>query len=148
MADASPVGLGAVLVQEQDGVQKPIYYASRCLMDVERRYSQTEKDALALVWACKTFDLYLLGKKFNLVTNHKPLQTIYGPRSKPSACIERWVLRLQPYDFNVVYIRGVNNIADPLSRLSIQHEHAENDDYIKFVTQQATPHSYHRDRSK
>ena len=148
MADASPVGLRAVLVQEQDRVQKPIYYVSRCLTDVERRYSQTEKEVLAVVWACKTFDLYILGKKFNLVMDHKPLQTIYGPRSKPSARIERWVLRLQPYDFNVIYIRGANNIADPLSRLSIQHEHAENDDYIKFVTQQVTPHSYHCDRSK
>ena len=84
---------------------------------MSKRYSKTAKEALALVWACERFDLYHLGQKFNLVTDYKLLQTIYGPRSKPSARIERWILRLQPYHFNVVYIRGVNNIADPLSRL-------------------------------
>ena len=55
VADASPVGLGAVLVQEQNGNWRPVYYASRSLTAVERRYSQTEREALALVWACKRF---------------------------------------------------------------------------------------------
>ena len=56
IADASPVGLGAVLIQEQQGKDRIISYASRSLSDVERRYSQTEKEALALVWqAKKTF---------------------------------------------------------------------------------------------
>lgn len=96
VADASPVGLGAVLLQTQHGTHKPISYASRSLTDVERRYLQTEKEALALVWACERFNLYLIGRPFDLVTDHKPLETIYSPRSKPSARIERWVLRLQP----------------------------------------------------
>ena len=65
IADASPVGLGAVLVQQQtDGNFRPVYYAAKSLTDVERRYSQTEKEALALVWACERFKLYLLGKHF------------------------------------------------------------------------------------
>lgn len=70
IADASPVGLGAVLVQKQkDGGYRPVYYAARSLSDVERRYSQTEKEALGLVWACERFRLYLLGKEFELLTD-------------------------------------------------------------------------------
>ena len=99
IADASPVGLGAVLLQEQQGVHRIISYASRTLSSVERRYSQTEREALALVWACERFSIYLIGREFDLITDHRPLEVIYGPRSKPSARIERWVLRLQSYDF-------------------------------------------------
>eukprot|EP00794_Sanderia_malayensis_P019335 gene19335-biopygen16222 len=83
---------------------KIIAYASRALSDVERRYSQTEKEALSIVWAVEHFHLYLYGHSFTLETDHKPLEIIYGSaKSKPCARIERWVLRLQPYDFNVKY---------------------------------------------
>ena len=57
IADASPVGLGAVLVQEKNGDSRAVCYTSRSLSQVERRYSQTEKEALALVWACERFNL-------------------------------------------------------------------------------------------
>ena len=49
IADASPVGLGAMLVQEKNGEGRAVCYASRSLSSVERRYSQTEEEALALV---------------------------------------------------------------------------------------------------
>ena len=97
IADAGPVGLGGILVQEQNGKQCVICYASRSLTDVERRYSQTEKEALALVWACERFHLYLYGREFELIIDHKPLEYTYAPRSKPSARIERWMLRLQAH---------------------------------------------------
>ena len=94
IADASPVVLGAVLVQEVDGKRRAVCYASRSLSDTERRYSQTEKEALALVWSCERFNLYLCGlPEYDLVTDHQALKIIYGPNSKPSARIERWVLR-------------------------------------------------------
>ena len=70
IADASPVGVGAVLSQEHDGVFRPVYCASRSLTAVERRYSQTKREALALVWACERFHVYLYGKHFELETDH------------------------------------------------------------------------------
>lgn len=95
-----------------------IYYASKSLTGTEKRYCQTEKEALALVWAVETFFINLFGKEFELVTDHKPLKAIrFKPISKPCTRIERWVLRLQSYRFKIKYIRGKYNIADPLSSL-------------------------------
>ena len=82
--------------------------------------------------------------QFDLLTDHKALETICGPRSKPFARIERWVLRMQPYDFHVVHVPGTQNIADPLSRLldgnnrEEGHKH-EAEQYVRFVAIHATP---------
>ena len=82
ITDASPVGLGAILVQEHNGENRVICYASRGLSAVERRYSQTEREALGIVWACEKFHIYLYGTTFELWTDHKPLEFIYSARSK------------------------------------------------------------------
>lgn len=74
IADGSPVGLGAVLMQTQNGESRMISYASRSLSDVEKCYSQTEKEALALVWARKHFHMYVYGIDFELLTDPKPLE--------------------------------------------------------------------------
>ena len=143
ITDASPVGLGAVLTQIQHGEKRIISYASRSLTDVEKRYSQTEKEALGIIWACERFHMYLYGIDFELLTDHKPLQYIYSATSKPSARISRWVLRLQPYKFKVIYIRGKNNVADSLSRLMKMNEkevqQTDTEDFVKFVTLNAVP---------
>ena len=115
--DASPVGISAILAQKEHASDdcRIAAYASRALSPVEKRYSQTEKEALSIVWAVEHFHLFIYGKPFQLVTDHKPLEVIYGnPKSKPSARIERWVLRLQPYQFTVQYKPGVDNPADYL----------------------------------
>lgn len=83
MADVSPVGLGAVLLQRYGKDVRIICYISRSLSAVENRYSQIEKEALALVFAIERLKFYLLGCPFELVTDHKPLQVIFSPRSKP-----------------------------------------------------------------
>lgn len=131
IADASPVGLGAVLVQFEDETElKPliISFASKTLTPTETRYCQTEKEALALVWAVERFKIYLLGRKFELETDHRPLVAIFRPTSNPPARIERWVLRLQSFSFDVVYKKGKENIADPLSRLSVNKDLEEFDE--------------------
>ena len=142
ITDASPVGLGAVLTQVQGGCERVVAYASRSLTDVERRYSQTEKEALGLVWGCERFHMYLYGVEFTLLTDHKPLEVIYSTNSRNSARIERWVLRLQPYRLKVQYVPGKQNIADPLSRLGKGKGVCMNDDaeeFIRFVAETSTP---------
>eukprot|EP00794_Sanderia_malayensis_P000683 gene683-biopygen1108 len=144
--DASPVGLCGILSQrEKDGSDcKVIAYASRTLSDIERRHSQTEKEALGIVWAIEHFHLYLYGSTFTLITDHKPLEMIYGNvRSKPSARIERWVLRLQPYDFKVQYRPGPSNHADFLSRHPSVHSKGDQghiaEEYTNFIVEHSMP---------
>lgn len=142
IADASPVGLGAVLIQYDMHGPRVIAYGHKSLSDVEKRYCQTEKEALALVWAIEHFNMYLYGlKEFELVTDHKPLEVIFGPRSKPCARIERWVLRLQSYNYKVVYCSGKNNIADSLSRLCPNQNSQPYDDgyHVNQIVQFARP---------
>lgn len=117
IADASPVGLGAVLVQLGDEEKRIIAFASKALSTTEQKYHQTEKEALALVWAVERFSIYLIGIRFELETDHKPLVTLFKPGSRPCLRIERWVLRLQAFRFDVIYRKGSENIADSLSRL-------------------------------
>ncbi|KAL7301787.1 hypothetical protein TKK_0005775 [Trichogramma kaykai] len=144
VADASPVALGAVLLQfNEENYPQVISFASKSLSDVERRYSQTEKESLTLVWAVERFYLYLAGLRFELETDHKPLEAIFRPTSKPPARIERWLLRLQAFDFKVIYRPGKCNIADPLSRLcKIQEEKsfdAENEAHILRIIEYNVP---------
>ena len=143
--DASPVGVSAILSQKtkDKNDEKVVAYASRALTEVEKRYSQTEKEALAIIWGVEHFHLYLYGNEFTLVTDHKPLEVIYGSRkSKPSARIERWVVRLQPYSFKVVYKPGSNNPADYLSRnptrTSLKQQKLT-EQYINYLTRNCVP---------
>ena len=142
ITDASPVGLGAVLTQVQEGQERVIAYASHAFTGVERRYSQTEREALGLVWGCERFHMYLYGMEFTLLTDHKPLETIYSTSSHNSARIERWVLRLQPYKFRVQYVPSKQNIADSLSRLVDKgglRGHDDAEEFIHFAVEASAP---------
>ncbi|KAL7824648.1 hypothetical protein SRHO_G00344920 [Serrasalmus rhombeus] len=132
ISDASPVGLGAVLLQTQsDGQNKPIAYASRSLTPTECRYSQIEHEALGCVWAVEHFRTYLWGSKFTLQTDHKPLIYMFNSRkatlSPPR--IQRLGLRLQPYDYKIEHIVGKSNVADSLSRLPLPE--TEYNEYVE-----------------
>ena len=117
--DASPVGIFAILTQKgtDADTSQVVAYASRALTSVEQLCLQTEKDTLGIFWGIEHFHLYIYGSHFTLITDHKPLEIIYGNvNSKPPARIERLVLRLQRYSFSVLYKPGKNNPADFLSR--------------------------------
>lgn len=114
--DASGVGLGAMLLQGENGNQLPVQYISRKLFPREKRYSTVEKEALAIKWALDTLKYYLIGKEFVLETDHSALQWIHKMKDT-NARITRWYLSLQPYRFQVRYRPGKKNvIADFLSR--------------------------------
>ena len=115
--DASDVGVGAVLLQEFEGEGRlPIAYASKKLLPREKNYSTIEKECLGIIWGIEKFLKYLYGVEFLFETDHKPLsylQTakVLNPR------IMLWAIRLQPYRFRIVAIRGQDNLgADYLSR--------------------------------
>lgn len=78
-----------------------------------------------MVWAVDRFKLYLQGTEFVLITDCKPLQFLFSPRSRPCARLERWVLRLQSYNYRIVYQSGSTNLAVALSRLSVSNEAIE-----------------------
>ena len=149
ITDASPVGLSAILSQHTPGKEdrKIVAYISRSLSDVERRYSQTEREALAIVWAMEKLYLYLHGGKFTLITDCKPIEMILNnPASKPPARIERWYLRLQDFDFSVQYVKGNENPSDFLSRHLSHGPNVNNtkletaaDAYVNFLTDHAVP---------
>ena len=124
IVDASPVGLGAILTQKTcEAGRMIVAYASRSLSPVEQRYSQTEREALACVWACERFHLYVYGAPFILITDHKPPVHVFNnPKAKPPARLERWNLRLQPYNFTVRYEPGKMNPADYISRHPLQDQ--------------------------
>lgn len=89
IADASPVGLGAVLSQIGKNGPRIIAFGHRSLSEREKKYHITEKEAMALVWAVEHFHRYLCGKKFDLITDHKPLEFMFNPESNPCARVER-----------------------------------------------------------
>ena len=108
--DASPCGLGAVIYQYNPKDKSQRFYvcfASRLLSEVERRYSQCEKEALAVVWACERFWLYLFGKRFTLITDNRAIKLIMSnTRSRPPARIERLALRLSQFDYVIEHRPG------------------------------------------
>ncbi|XP_014661486.1 PREDICTED: uncharacterized protein LOC106804710 [Priapulus caudatus] len=145
LVDASPVGVAAVLTQKSGDEMTVISYASRALSSVEQRYSQTEREALAVVFGCEKIHLYLYGSHFIILTDHRPLLGIFNnPRSTPPARIERWVLRLQQYDMMLQYRPGKDNPADFTSRhpgnsASCSRAEIIGEEYINFLAQASTP---------
>ena len=147
--DASPVGLRAVLTQgpeDDEKNQQVIVYASHALTDTESCYSQTEREALAILWACERLHLYAYGTPFTVITDHKPLLPLFNsPRAKLPGRIERWMLCLQPYGMTVVYRPGETNPQDYLSRhpekLETKPDRDVTEEYVHFVMDNAIPPS-------
>ena len=117
--DASSTGLGAVLLQEFEDSLHPVCFASRKLLDREKRYSTIERECLAIVWAVPKFVTFLWGVRFVLQTDHRPL-TYLGTSNFKNSRIMRWALSLQEFSFEVLPVSGQANVfADLLSRSAV-----------------------------
>ena len=112
-------GLSTALFQKTTDGMKPVHYISRTMTETEKRYSQTEKDALAVIWAKKRFAMYLQGApRFKIVTAHKPLLPMFNkPTAKLPPRIEKWVMSMQDADFEMIYEPGKDE-KDPLDFIS------------------------------
>ena len=113
-------GLAAGLFQETNRGIQPVHFISRSMTETEKRYSQMEKDALAIRWAKNRFSMYLLGApRFKIITAHKPLLPMFNKAtSKVPPRIEKWIMDMQDTDFELVYEPG-RDAADP-ARFSVK----------------------------
>ena len=130
-ADASSFGIGTVLFRvQEDGRRAPVTYISRSLPADEERFSQIEKEALAMVWACEKLHCYVFGteRPFLIETDHRPLESIMN-RQSIDECPPRSMrlkLRMMRYCFRVEYVPGKKlAVADASSRAPV--EQADNE---------------------
>ncbi|GFX94046.1 uncharacterized protein K02A2.6 [Trichonephila clavipes] len=113
---------GLKLNLNKNGSERPIAFASRTLSGTEKKYSQIDKEALSIVWAVRKFYLYLKGRRFTLITDHKPLIAIFGSkRGLPVLAATRllhYALILQSFEFDIIFRKTIEHgNADILSRL-------------------------------
>jgi len=114
--DASGYAIGGVLSQGKIGKDLPISYVSRVLNKAEQNYSTIEKECLAIIYCTNHFRPYLYGKKFTIITDHKPLVWLHSIKD-PSSRLWKWRTKLAEYEYEIQYKKGsLNNNADALSR--------------------------------
>lgn len=124
--DASNIAIGGVLAQSN----RPIAFYSRTLNSAEKNYSTIEKELLAILDSVKHFRPYLFGRKFTVETDHNPLVWLYKIK-EPNSRLIRWKLKLEEFDFTIVYKKGKENyVADALSRVEIHNTEKDDVDSI------------------
>ena len=112
--DASDLALGAVLLQEVDREWLPVAYASRKLTSAEKNYTIAERETLAVVFALRTWKLYLF-KHFEVFTDNQAVLYLHS-KTNLNKRESRWAEFLAEFHFSTNYVRGKDNPADPLSR--------------------------------
>lgn len=138
--DACNTAVAGVLSHKfYDGSIKPIAFVSRALTKAERNYSTIQKEALAIIFSVVKLYQFLIGIKFELHTDHKPLLSIFGEnRGLPvmaAARMQRWALILSGFDYTIKYVQGLSNHADSLSRFPQRDtgQSCEDATYINYV---------------
>jgi len=106
-ADASPYGVGAILAQVVDGVEKPVLFESSTLSPAEQKYSQLHRKALAIVFALKIFHIYIYGNKFTLCLDAQALREIFNPQKGTAVVaasrLQIWAVLLSMYEYEFQY---------------------------------------------
>ena len=114
--DASDYALGAYLFQLVDGIEQPIAFLSRSFTETEQRWTVTERECYAFVYAFQKFEYLLRDIHFTLRTDHKNLTYV---NDSVSPKVRRWKILICQYDYDIEYIKGEHNImADATSRLA------------------------------
>lgn len=117
--DSSIFACGGVLSQIIDGHDRPISYISKTYKKGELNKAIIEKELLAIQFAITTLRPYLYGTKFTVRSDHRPLVYLYNMKD-PSSKLTRIRLDLEEYTFEIIHIKGKDNVvADALSRISI-----------------------------
>ena len=117
MCDASDYDVGVVLGQRVDKKLNVIYYASETLDNAQRNYTTTEKEFLAMVFACDKFRSYIVDSKVSVHTDHVAIKYLTEKKDAKPRLI-RWVLLLQEFYLHIIDRKGAENpVADNLSRL-------------------------------
>ena len=125
MCDASDFAMGAALGQKVEKVFKAIYYASKTFNEAQKNYSTTEKEMLAIVFACEKFRPYILGSHVIIHTNHATIKYLMAKKEAKPRLI-RWVLLLQEFDVEIKDKKCCDNvIAYHLSRVEKPAVHEE-----------------------
>jgi len=132
ICDASQHAIGAVL--EQQG--KPVMFISRRLNACEKGYSQTQKEALAVIWSVRRLHKYIFGRRFNIVSDHEALKFIFHPTKSlhrnTAAMVQRWAIELSAYDYTFEFKPGTKiPQADFLSRFSSLQEEENTVHYLQ-----------------
>ena len=117
-SDASILGLGAVLYQEQDSVEKVVSYASQSLSKSESKYPVNKLEFFCLKWAVTDqFHEYMYGNTFDVYTDNNPLTYVLST-AKLDAMGHRWIAGLANYNFYIHYKSGKSNVeAEALLRI-------------------------------
>ena len=123
MCDASDFAVGAILGQRVDKNLNVIHYASKILDSSHKNYATTEKEFLAVVFACDKFRQYIVDSKVIIHTDHATIKYLMEKKDAKPRLI-RWVLLLQGLDLQIVDRKGADHpVADNLSRMDdIPHD--------------------------